>query len=89
MLGVMSKRLQVLVPEPRWPELRRIARSEGLSVGEFVRRVPDDACRRRPTAQVGERLTVIDRAMAHSFPTCDVEQMNAEIESGYAEGPEE
>ncbi len=80
----LNKRLQVLVPEPRWRELRKIARSKGIPVGEWVRRVLEEACRREQSAfRVSEKIEAIEEAMQYRFPAPDIEQMNAEIEGGY------
>ena len=85
----MSKRLQVLMPDDRLREVQRIARRRGLSVGEWVRRVLDDACRREPRGQVSEKLAALDRALRVNGPACDIEQMNAEIARGYTAGAPE
>ncbi len=85
----MSKRLQVLIPEARWRELRRLAKAKGIPVGEWVRRALDEACRREPGGRLADKLAALDRAFSCSFPTADIDVMNAEIEAGYAAGLEE
>lgn len=79
----MSKRLQVLMADERLRAIQKIARQHGLSVGEWVRRVLDDACRREPQGKASVKLAALERALRVNGPTCDIEQMNAEISRGY------
>lgn len=79
----MSKRLQVLMPEDQYREIRKVARGHGVSVGEWVRRVLGDACRRTSARSPRERLALIREFAKHEFPTCDVAQMTREIEQGH------
>jgi hypothetical protein len=79
----MSKRLQVLLPDRDMVEIRRLARQEKLSVGEWVRRILRDARAKRPVNDPETKLKAIRRAAQYSFPVSDIEQMNAEIERGY------
>ncbi len=79
----MSKRLQVLLPDPEMEEIRRLARRERLSVGEWVRRVLREARSRQPVHEPQLKLKAVRRAAEYSFPTADIEQMLGEIERGY------
>lgn len=79
----MSKRLQVLLPEEEMEEIRRLARREQLTVGEWVRRALREARARRPVHDSKRKLQAIRRAASYSFPTADIEQMLKEIEQGY------
>lgn len=81
----MSMRLQVLVTERELREIRRAARREGLTMSEWVRRALRDARTQSTTGDPARKLAVIRSAVSHRFPTADLEQMLAEIESGYAE----
>ena len=82
---LMSKRLQVLLPDADMDEIRRLARRERLTVGEWVRQ----ALRRARSGQSGgdpeRKLKAIRKAATYSFPTADIEQMLDEIERGYRE----
>jgi len=82
----MSKRLQVLIDETEWREIQRAARSQRLTVAEWVRGVLRAARRREPLGEAGKKLEVIRAAARHAFPTADIPQMLAEIERGYVEG---
>jgi hypothetical protein len=79
----MSKRLQVLVPEPEYEELRRIARRHRLSVGEWVRQALRAARDDEPKLDPGAKLKAVRHAAGYSFPAGDIGEMLAEIERGY------
>jgi hypothetical protein len=83
----MSKRLQVLVPDNEMEQIQEAAASNNLSVGEWVRRALKKEREQAPTRSIEEKLKAL-RAMARlNLPTCDIKQMNAEIEQGYLSGP--
>lgn len=79
----MSKRLQILMPDEEMESLRRQAKSEQLSVGEYVRRTLREADSRKPAKSPGAKLTIIRQAAKGSFPTANIDEMNREIERGY------
>ena len=79
----MTKRLQVLLDEPEWREIQKVARAERMTVAEWVRQTLRSARRAVSTADVDVKLGAIRMAARHEFPTADVEQMNAEIAQGY------
>ena len=79
----MSKRLQIVVEDKEFDEIHRTAEDEGLSMSEWVRRALRDARRRRSGGHVARKLAAIRAASELSFPTADIDQMNAEIERGY------
>ena len=79
----MSKRLQVLLPDPEMEEIRRLARRERLTVGEWVRRILREARSRQPVREPQLKLKAVRKAAEYSFPTGDIEQMLGEIERGY------
>ncbi len=83
----MSKRLQVLLKEPEYEEIQRLAREQHMSVGEWVRQALKKARQLQPTGDMGKKLEVIRAAARHDFPTADIDQMLAEIESGYGANP--
>ena len=81
----MSKRLQVLLPDEEMDSVRRLAKAENLSVGEYVRRALREDELRRPSRSASAKLASIREATRHSFPTGSVEEMNREIAEGYAQ----
>ena len=79
----MSKRLQVVLPDPEMSDIQRLARLEHLTVGEWVRRVLREARVSRPEIDPETKLKAVRRGAQYSFPTADLEQMLDEIERGY------
>jgi hypothetical protein len=64
-------------------EIRRFARREKLTVGEWVRKSLREVRAGQPVHDPQSKLRAIRKAAEYSFPTSDIEQMNAEIEKGY------
>ncbi len=79
----MAKRLQVILQDPEYREIQRIARSRHMSVAEWVRQALDRARRREPLGDLGKKLETIRAAVQHAFPTNDINGMLREIEKGY------
>jgi len=82
----MAKRLQVIVRDPEYREIQRMARSRHMSIAEWVRQALDLARRREPITDVGKKLEIIRAAVRYDYPSGDIEAMLAEIESGYGSG---
>ena len=78
----MSKRLQVLLDEPQYRGLVRIARARGMTISEWVRHALREAAREEPSVDRGRKLAAIRAAAACSFPTGDIDTMLAEIDRG-------
>lgn len=75
----MSKRLQVLLDESDFRELRRAARARGVTVADWVRDALRSSLREVPGGDVDRKLASIRAASKHAFPTADIDQMLAEI----------
>lgn len=56
-----------------------------MTTDEWVRAALREA--RRRERGVEDKLAVVRRAVRHSFPTADIEQMLREIEQGYEAEP--
>ncbi len=82
----MAKRLQVILKDPEYGEIQRVARSRRMSIAEWVRQALDLARRREPGAGVGKKLEVIRAAARHDYPSPYIDRMLAEVESGYGSG---
>jgi len=82
----MPKRLQVILKDPEYREVRRAARSRQMSVAEWVRQALSQAHRREPLGDVSKKLAVIRAATRMDYPTADIARMLAEIEAGYGSG---
>jgi hypothetical protein len=82
----MAKRLQVILQDPEYREIQRSARSQHMSLAEWVRRALTYARRQEPEVTGTKKLESIRRAVQHEYPTADVDQMLTEIEAGYRTG---
>lgn len=80
----MSKRLQVLLGEEEFGELKATARRRGMTVSEWVRHLIREGARQADTGDAGRKLEIIRKASEYSFPSGDIDAMLAEIEQGYA-----
>jgi Rod binding domain-containing protein len=80
----MAKRLQVILQDPEYRQIQRMARARSLSLAEWVRQALELARRREPEGDSGRKLDLVRAAARNTFPTADIESMLAEIERGYA-----
>lgn len=79
----MAKRLQVILQDPEYREIQRVARSRRMSIAEWVRQALAVARRQEPLGNMSQKLEAIRAAARHSYPTADIDTMLAEIEAGY------
>jgi len=79
----MSKRLQVILQDPEYREIQRVARARNMSIAEWVRQALAAARRYEPLGDAGKKLDVIREAARQDFPTADIDDMLAQIERGY------
>jgi hypothetical protein len=82
----MAKRLQVILRDPEYREIQRVARARHMSIAEWVRQALALARRREPSSDVGKKLDIVRAAVRHDFPSGDIDSMLAEIENGYSAG---
>ena len=82
----MSKRLQVLLDEDDFDQIRAAARARRVSVADWVRDAIRLARREQPSSSVDRKIAAIRAAARHNFPTADIDQMLEEIERGYLAG---
>jgi hypothetical protein len=75
----MSHRLQVLIPEELDMQLRKAARRNRVSKGEWVRRALRQSV---VPAKRGGTSDPVARLASLKAPTADIQQMLSEIESG-------
>jgi len=68
-------------------EIQRAARSQRMTVAEWVRQALRSARRREPLGDVEKKRAAIRSAARNRFPTGDIDQMLAEIERGYIGEP--
>ena len=79
----MAKRLQVILQDPEYREIQRIASAQRMTIAAWVRQALAMARRREPVGDSGKKLDVVRAATRHSYPTADIDTMLAEIERGY------
>ncbi len=79
----MAKRLQVILDDAEMRDVRRVARSQGTTVAEWVRQTLRAARRREPIEGASRKLEAVRSAARHDFPTADLDQMRREIAQGY------
>jgi hypothetical protein len=82
----MTQRLQVLLDEDEFDEIRRIAHRHRMTVSEWVRQALRAARSDEPDAEPQRKLAVVREAAHCAYPTADMEVMLAEIERGYRGG---
>ena len=82
----MAKRLQVILQDPEYREVQKMARARKMSLAGWVRQALDLARRREPLGAAGKKLEVIRAAAKLDYPTGDIDTMLAEIEKGYGTG---
>jgi hypothetical protein len=79
----MAKRLQVILQDPEYREVRRAARSRHMTIAEWVRQALAMARRSEPLGDMEKKLQIVRAAATHEFPTADIGTVLAEIEQGY------
>lgn len=79
----MSKHLQVVVEEQELADIEAAARRQEMTLSEWVRQALRIARQQELGVPAPKKLAVIRAAAQHDFPTADIDQMLAEIASGY------
>ena len=82
MLHDMTQRLQVLLDDTEFDEIRQTARRHRMTVAEWVRQALRVARRDEPSVDAARKLLVLRAATRHAFPSGDVEQLLDDIERG-------
>jgi hypothetical protein len=77
------KRMQVLFEETEYRRIVRLAKRQGMTLAEWVRQTLRYAYQQEPLGDRDKKLAAVRTAATHEFPTADIDQMLAEIASGY------
>jgi hypothetical protein len=78
--------MQIIMDDNEFREIQRIAKSNNMSLAEWVRQVLRAARRGQPRGNPARRIDVVREAARHSFPTGDIGQIIGEIDEGYGGG---
>lgn len=78
----MSTRLQVIVDDAELRRFRQLAETVGMTTSEWARQALRRAEREMSTGDPARKLAAIRVAVAHDFPTGDIDEMLAEIDLG-------
>ena len=79
----MTTRMQVLLEDDEFAEIREVAKRHRMTVAEWVRQALRRARRDEPSGDPRKKLAAIHAAGRGDYPTADIDQMLVEIEGGY------
>ena len=79
----MTTRMQVLIEDDEFAEIRRVAKRHRMTVAEWVCQALRRARRDEPVTDPRKKLTAVSEAARFEYPSADIGQMLAEIEAGY------
>jgi hypothetical protein len=79
----MTQRLQVLLEDDEFAEIRRVAERQRMTVAEWVRQALRAARQDAPGADPRQKLSVVREAAQGAYPVSSLPSMLTEIESGY------
>jgi hypothetical protein len=85
----MTTRLQVLLEDDEFAEIRRVAKRHRMTVAEWVRQALRKARRDEPATDPRKKLAAVREAARGEYPTADIDRMLTEIEGGYLGGGSE
>lgn len=80
----VAKRLQLILPDSEYLDIRRAAQARRMSVADWIRQALTCASRQELSGAVAPKLEAIRAAAKYSFPTGDIDAMLDEIEEGYS-----
>lgn len=78
----MTKRLQVLFDDRELEEIQALARRRRQTTAAFVRDALRSAREAAAYPPIESKLRAVREAVAHEYPTGDIEEMLAEVERG-------
>jgi len=76
----------VIIDDAEMKEIAALARTQKMTISSWVRVALRDAKSRRPRLAGDRKIQVVRAAIKHGFPTADMDEMLAEIETGYRSG---
>jgi len=78
----VTQRLQVLLDDSEFDEIREIARRHRLTVAEWVRQALRLARREEPRYGLEQKLSVLREATLHAYPAGEIDEILSDIERG-------
>lgn len=81
----MTKRLQVLFEDDELAAIQRLARLRHQTTAAWVRDTLRSAREAEEYPEPEPKLRAIREALTHSYPSGDIDTINADIERGYAD----
>ena len=79
----MTQRLQVLLKDDEFAEIRRVAERQRMTVAEWVRQALRAARKDAPATDPQRKLSVVREAAQGAYPAGALPGMLTEIEAGY------
>lgn len=79
---LMTQRLQVLLDDSEFDEIRDVARRHRMTVAEWVRQALRTARREEPRYALDQKLAVLREASQYAYPSGDIEGILEDIERG-------
>jgi hypothetical protein len=83
----MTKRLQVLLDDEELAERQELARRRHQTTAAWVREALRTARDTATYPEAGRKLRAVREAPSHAHPVAEIEDVLADIERGYGEGP--
>jgi len=84
---MMTKRLQVLLDDEELAEIQELARRRHQTTAAWVREALRTARDTATYPEAGRKLRAVREAVSHGYPVAEIEDVLAEIERGYTDGP--
>jgi hypothetical protein len=81
----MTKRLQVLFDDEELAAIQRLARRERKTTATWVREALRAASAEAAYPEAESKLKAVREAVAHAYPTGDIDMVLADIERGRAD----
>lgn len=82
----MSTRLQVVLDDEEFAQIRQVAEAQRLTVSEWVRQVLRRAREQEPRYRAEHKLRVVRESARYGLPSGDMEQILDETARGRAAG---
>ena len=79
----MTTRMQVLLEDAEFAEIRRVAKRHRMTVAEWVRQALRRARREEPATHPRKKLAAVREAARGDYPTADIDVMLTETEGEY------